>query len=84
MGGLEIRCDQVTAHAMMPFDYQFDPESPLMLSLTIYLDDLETPLQVSCCILNTYRLAQDLFCFNLKFVLIEESDQQQLAVFINR
>jgi len=79
-GGLGISCDQVTAQAIMPSGYQLSPERPLLLSVELELADVK--LQTTCSIQNNYRLAQDSFCFNLKFLRFENDGQKQLENFM--
>jgi hypothetical protein len=81
-GGLGIICDQVTAYAMMPMGYQVNPDKPLLLSIELQLG--EDVLQATCCVQNSYRLAQESFCFNLKFMTIGQDGEQQLDRFMKK
>lgn len=81
-GGLGISCDQVTAEAIMPSGYQLNPEKPLLLS--VELDLVDTKLQATCSIQNSYRLAEDSFSFNLKFIKFEKDGQQWLEDFMKQ
>jgi len=83
MDGLEIRCDRKTAEKVMPCGYPINLKKAGLLTLKVCLKDGGEPLQVTCSVMNMYRLAQDLFCFNLKFTSLEEQSQQQLKGFIN-
>lgn len=81
-GGLGISCDRVTAQAIMPSGYQLSPERPLLLF--VELDLAGAKLQATCSIQNKYRLAQDSFSFNLKFIRFEKGGQQQLENFMKQ
>ena len=81
-GGLGINCDQVTAQAIMPSGYQLSPERPLLL--LVELDLADAKLQATCSVQNNYRLAQDSFSFNLKFIRFEKDGQQQLENFMKQ
>ena len=81
-GGLSIRCDQITAAAMMPLGYQLNPSNPLLLSIELCLDDAK--LEAICGIKNSYRSAENSFCFNLKFIAFEKNSQQCLDNFMKK
>jgi len=83
MDGLEIRCNQETAERVMPCRYPINLKKAGLVKLEVCLEDVKKPLQVTCSVKNMYRLAQDLFCFNLKFTPLEEQSQRQLEGFIN-
>ncbi|PHR47507.1 PilZ domain-containing protein [Cycloclasticus sp.] len=82
VGGLGICCDQMTAQMIMPKGYQLNPAKPLHLGVEFEMED--NSLKATCSIQNSYRLAQDLFCFNLKFIRLEQQGQQQLENFIQQ
>jgi len=83
MEGLEIRCNQETAEKVMPCSYPLNLEKAGLLTLEVCLKGADKPLQVTCSVMNMYRLAQDLFCFNLKFSSLEKQGQQQLEGFMD-
>ena len=81
-GGLGIRCDQLTAQAMMPSGYQLNPSNPMLLLIELFLDD--ALLEATCAVVNSYRSAEDSFCFNLKFIGFEKDTQQCLDDFMTK
>jgi len=83
MAGLEISCNQQVAEKVKPFWTPIKEGDEDLLSLNVCLNDENKPLQLTCAVINMYRLSQDVFSFNLKFTALEEQDQQQLEGFIN-
>jgi len=83
MAGLEIRCNQQVAEEVKPFWAPIKEGGGDSLSLKVCLNDGSKPLQLTCAVINMYRLSQDVFSFNLKFTPLEEQEQQQLEGFIN-
>lgn len=81
-GGVEIVCDRITAQTIMPVEYQFDPDEPLILSIELCLDDEGNTLHASCSVQNVRRLAQDCFGFNLKFDTFKRQSGQLLEGFV--
>ncbi|PCI18562.1 MAG: PilZ domain-containing protein [Piscirickettsiaceae bacterium] len=81
-GGIEIVCDRITAQTIMPVEYQFDPDEPLVLSVELSLDNLGDTLHASCSVQNVRRLAQDSFGFNLKFNTFKQQGAQLLEGFV--
>lgn len=82
--GLEIVCDQVSAKAVLPLDYQRDPDKPLLLSVELNLDDKSKPLPVSCSVMNVRRLSQDIFSFNLQFTKLKPQSLQLLEELVSK
>jgi len=83
MAGLEIRCNQQVAEKVKPFWGPVKVGGGDLLLLNVCLNDENKPLQLTCAVINMYRLSQDLFCFNLKFTPLEKQSLQQLEGFIN-
>jgi len=81
--GMEIRCDAMTASSIKPVDYQLAPNKALVISVSFCLQDGQ-PFFMTCDVRNTYRLAQELFSFNLAFADIEASDIQRLERFFDK
>jgi len=82
MGGLGITCDRITAQEMMPASYQLNHDPSLRLSVRLTLDN--TTLVVSCGIQNNYRLAENAYSFNLKFIALKQANLQLLENFIKK
>ncbi len=81
-GGLGIYCDQITAQVIMPPGYQLSPEKPLLLSVELDLAGAE--FRATCSVQNSYRLSQDKFNFNLKFISFEGNGQENLEAFLKQ
>lgn len=81
-GGLGIYCDQITAQVIMPSGYQLSPEKPLLLSVELDLAGAE--FRATCSVQNSYRLSQDKFNFNLKFISFEGNGQENLEAFLKQ
>lgn len=82
--GLEIVCDQLSAKAVLPLDYQRDPDKPLLLSVELNLDEKGKSLPVSCSVMNVRRLSQDIFSFNLQFTKLKPQSLQLLEELVSK
>ncbi|MEH6504463.1 MAG: PilZ domain-containing protein [Cycloclasticus sp.] len=82
--GLEIVCDQVSAKAILPLDYQRDPEKQLLLSAELRLDDSGNMLNAVCCVKNIRRLSQDTFSLHLQFTTLKPQSQQLLEQLVSK
>ena len=82
MGGLGMTCDRITAQEMVPMGYQLNHEPSLRLSVRLTLDD--TTIVVTCGIQNSFRLAENSYSFNLKFIALEQANLQLLENFIQK
>jgi len=80
--GLEIKCNQEAAEKIMPFGGAVKLGERDLFQLNVYLNDENKQLQLTCAIMNMYRLSQDSFCFNLKIALLKEQNEQQLEEFM--
>lgn len=83
-GGVELVCDRVTAQMIMPMDYQFDPDNPLIVSIELSLGDGDNHLHATCTVQNVRRLAQDCFGFNLKFNTFKRQSEGLLEGFVKQ
>jgi hypothetical protein len=81
-GGVEVVCDRITAQTIMPVDYQFDPDTPLVLSIELSLGEEDHHLYATCSVQNVRRLAQDCFGFNLKFNTFKRQSEGLLEGFV--
>jgi c-di-GMP-binding flagellar brake protein YcgR len=79
-GGIGITCDQVTAQAIMPAGHRVTPDPSLHLSVRLMLGD--SMLAATCSIQNSYRLAENSYSFNLKFMALEQASLQVLDGFM--
>tara|TARA_R110002074_G_scaffold402287_1_gene606272 strand:- start:94293 stop:94661 length:369 start_codon:yes stop_codon:yes gene_type:complete len=82
--GIEIVCDELSAKAVLPLNYQRDPDKPLLLSVELNLDDKGTPLLVSCCVMNVRRLSQDVFSFHLQFTKLKPQSLRLLEELVSK
>ena len=60
--------------------YQLNHEPSMRLSVRLVLDN--TTIIVTCGIQNSYRLAENSYSFNLKFIAFEQASLELLDSFI--
>jgi len=82
LGGLGMTCDRITAQEILPMANQLKQEPSIRLSVRLTLDN--TTIMVTCGIQNSYRLAENLYSFNLKFIAFEQASLQLLDSFIEK
>ncbi len=82
LGGIGMTCDRITAQEILPMGYQLNHEPSMRLSVRLTLDN--TTIMVTCGIQNSYRLAENAYSFNLKFIAFEQTSLQLLDSFIKK
>ena len=82
LGGIGMTCDRITAQEILPVGYQLNHEPSMRLSVRLTLDN--ATIMVTCSIQNSYRLAENSYSFNLKFMAFEQTSLELLDSFIKK